>query len=174
MYQYGLAGMSKYWECICMYWLRVALFRVRVQRDNWAFNCWLSVTTPWRRPPGTTDRKKASCGGPATALPTVLATSKAKIGKCCTSSSPVQGSGLCQCPACWDVCLWYQLVILAPFSTECKAGWIRAILGVNVTMWLSLELEAHCSTSILGPWSFPLTILQNENPNTSSLLAYQQ
>ena len=34
-------------------------------------------------------------GGPATALQTVLVTSQAKIGKCCTSSSPVQGSGMC-------------------------------------------------------------------------------
>ena len=43
-----------------------------------------------------------------------------------------------------------------------------------VTSWLSLGLEAHCSTSILGSWSFPLTILQTENPNPNSLLPYQQ
>ena len=83
--------------------------------------------------------------------------SKTKIEKCCTCLSPVQGSGLCQCPTCWDFCLLYQLVILAPFSTACKAGWIHAILevnvilGVNVTTWLSLGLEELCSASILGP-----------------------
>ena len=32
-------------------------------------------------------------------------------------------------------CRWYQLVIMAPFSTACKAGWICAIMGVNVTTW---------------------------------------
>ena len=42
-------------------------------------------------------------------------------------------------------------VILAPFHTACKAGWIRALLGVNVTTWSSLGWKL--------PWSFPLTIL---------------
>ena len=48
-----------------------------------------------------------------------------------------------QPPACSDVCLWYLLVILAPFSTASNAGWIRAILKLNVITWslLSLRLE---------------------------------
>ena len=94
--------------------------------------------------PGTTDRKSelwSQCGGPATGLQTVLVTSKAKIETCCTCLSPVRGSGLCQCPASWDVCLWYQLVILAQFSTAYNAGWIRAILRMNVTTWLSCRLK---------------------------------
>ena len=54
-----------------------------------AFNGWLTVTALWQTPSGTTDLKKASCGGPATALQTVLVSSKAKIGKCFTCLSPV-------------------------------------------------------------------------------------
>ena len=84
--------------------------------------------------------------------------------RCCTCQSLVQGSGLCLCPACWDACLWYQLAILAPFHTAWMAGWMRAIRGANVTRWVLLGQEAHCTTSILWPWSFPLTILRTENP----------
>ena len=72
-----LAGISKYWVCICMYWFRSSLFSVQ---DNWAFNGWLCVTALWQTPSGSTDRKTASCGGPATALQTVLVTSKAGGG----------------------------------------------------------------------------------------------
>ena len=72
-----LAGISKYWVCICMYWFRSSLFSVQ---DNWAFNGWLCVTALWQTPSGSTDRKTASCGGPSTALQTVLVTSKAGGG----------------------------------------------------------------------------------------------
>ena len=52
-------------------------------------NGWLTVTALWQTTSGTTDLKKASCGGQATALQMVLVPSKAKIGKCFTCQSPI-------------------------------------------------------------------------------------
>ena len=40
---------------------------------------------------------------------------------------------------------------------------MHAIVGANVTRLVSRGLKAHCSKSILGPWSFSLTILWTEN-----------
>ena len=64
---------------------------------------------------------------------------------------------------------WYHYSQHA-WQNECTLSWL---LRVNVTSWVSLGLESHCSSSIVGQWSFPLTILWTEKQTASSILVYE-
>ena len=68
-------------------------------------------------------------------------------------------------PAPWRACIYsqhaHQFGSWEAVNTDSTGDLWPALCWYisSVTKWVRLELEAHCPASILGPWSFPLTIL---------------
>ena len=112
--------------------------------------------------------KKTSCGRPATALQTVLVSSKVKIGKCFTCLSPV-----------W-IARVFSFLGRLPLIPAGETGTIpHSMQGRMDTC--SPQAGGECDNMVRSgtgschvfPSDHPVTVW-TENPNTNSFLQYQQ
>ena len=97
---------------------------------------WSNVTVLWWRHSGTFARAKQSSFGPVKPRSEQRWFKMLYPGDLPKPSSRVL-SALCQpeCPAFWEACLWYQLVILASFHTGALHALQNGCLLLGGQMW---------------------------------------